>query len=289
MSEKSTIEWTDATWNPVTGCTQVFPGCDHCYAKTFAERFRGVSGHSYAQGFDLKLWPERLHLPTTWKTPRRIFVNSMSDLLHKDIPDAFIVQVYLAMAQAPQHTYQVLTKRPSRLVHTSLLRQIIEALGGTWPVFIWLGVSVESQAYTWRVERLGELDIVPMRFVSAEPLLGPVTLDLARNGISWVIAGAESGRGARPMQEAWVRLLRDQCVAHNVALLYKQNAVRGHKLPLPALDGHVWQQFPTLLCCPACGHAVAPNQLLEVAGMTLCSFCTKPPLPREQEEGYRYV
>jgi len=242
MSDKSAIEWTDATWNPVTGCTRVSPGCDHCYALTFAERFRGVPGHPYEQGFDLKLWPNRLELPLRWRRPRRIFVNSMSDLFHRSVPDSFIVQVFETMARrAPQHIYQVLTKRPSRLVNTSLLTQVLDRIG-SWPAHIWLGVSVESQDYTWRTDALRHVP-APTRFVSAEPLLGPVTLNL--DGLSWVIAGAESGHGARPMDEAWVRSLRDQCVAACVAFFYKQHASAGRKIPLPLLDGRQWVQFPT--------------------------------------------
>ncbi|MBV9688379.1 MAG: phage Gp37/Gp68 family protein [Ktedonobacteraceae bacterium] len=241
MSEKSSIEWTEATWNPVTGCTEVSPGCDHCYARTLAERFRGTTGHPYQQGFDLRLWPERLDAPTRWKRPRLIFVNSMSDLFHKDIPDDFIVQVFCTMAhRAPQHTYQVLTKRPSRLVNTSLLAQIKEAIG-SWPAHIWLGTSVETQDYTWRVDALRCMPAA-VKFISAEPLLGPISFDL--DGIAWVIVGAESGHGVRPMNEDWVRSLRDQALATGVALFYKQNALGGRKLPLPLLDGERWQQFP---------------------------------------------
>jgi protein gp37 len=243
MSSSSTIEWTQASWNPVTGCTEVSPGCDHCYARTFAERFRGVAGHPYEQGFDLKMWPSRLLLPVQWKTPRLIFVNSMSDLFHRRIPDDFIVQVFLTMAHlAPQHTYQVLTKRPARLVHTSLVSKILEAIG-EWPAHIWLGVSVERQDYHWRVDHLRTLP-APITFISAEPLLGPIDFDLT--GINWLIAGAESGHGARVMDEEWVRSLRDQCLAQGVAFFYKQNAVRGHKIPLPALDGKHWSQFPAV-------------------------------------------
>ena len=166
----------------------------------------------------------------------------MSDLFHRDVPDSFIVQVFEMMAlQAPWHTYQVLTKRPSRLVNTSLLTQILERIGGTWPAHIWLGVSVESSAYTWRVDALRRVP-VPVRFISAEPLLGPLTLDLS--GIAWLITGAESGHGARPMDEQWVRSLRDQCIQERVAFFYKQNAVRGRKIPTPTLDGRQWIQFP---------------------------------------------
>jgi protein gp37 len=242
MGKKSTIEWTEATWNPVTGCVEVSPGCDHCYARVFAERFRGTPNHPYQQGFDLTLWPDRLSLPVSWKAPRRIFVNSMSDLFHRDVPDSFILQVFETMAlRAPQHIYQVLTKRPSRLVNTGLLSLLLSRIG-SWPTHIWLGVSVESNAYAWRTDML-RLVPAPVCFVSAEPLLGKVSLDLS--GISWVIAGAESGHGARPMSEDWVRLLRDQCVGAGVAFFYKQNAIRGRKLPLPMLDGQQWMQFPT--------------------------------------------
>ncbi|HEY6410644.1 MAG TPA: phage Gp37/Gp68 family protein [Ktedonobacteraceae bacterium] len=239
MADKSRIEWTDASWNPITGCTEVSPGCDRCYARTFAERFRGVPGHHFEQGFDLKLWPDRLDRPLGWKQPRRIFVNSVSDLFHKDIPTDFIVAVFDTMRRAHQHTYQVLTKRPSRAV--LLVPQMLEALGGTWPQHIWMGVSVENQDFTWRVDKL-RLIPAPTRFISAEPLLGALSLNL--NGIAWLIAGAESGHGARPMHEDWVRSLRDQAVLAGVAFFYKQNALKGRKLPRPALDGVVWNAFP---------------------------------------------
>ena len=239
MADNSSIEWTDASWNPVTGCTEVSPGCDKCYARVFAERFRGVPGHHFEYGFDLRLWPDRLELPLRWKRPRRIFVNSVSDLFHQDIPTEFILAVFDTMRRADQHTYQVLTKRPSRAV--LLVPQLLEALGGTWPGHIWMGVSVENQDYTWRVDKLRQIP-APTRFISAEPLLGPLSLNL--NGIAWIIAGAESGRGARPMNEDWVRSLRDQCRAKERAFFYKQKAVKGRKVPLPMLDGVVWNEFP---------------------------------------------
>jgi protein gp37 len=208
----------------------------------FAERWRGTANHPYEQGFDLKLWADRLTLPASWKKPRRIFVNSMSDLFHKDVPDSFIVQVFETMAlAAPHHTYQVLTKRPSRLVNTSLLEQILERIG-SWPANIWLGVSVESNQYTWRVDALRRLP-VPVRFISAEPLLGPIDLDLS--GIAWLIAGAESGHGAREMSDEWVRGLRDQCMKSGTAFFFKQRATKsGKKIPLPLLDGRQWVQYP---------------------------------------------
>ncbi len=244
MSTRTSIEWTDATWNPVTGCTEVSPGCDHCYARVFAERFRGVPDHPYTQGFDVTLWPRRLTLPQRWKKGRLIFVNSMSDLFHKDVPDAFILDVFDAMERATQHIYQVLTKRPSRLVNTSLLLQILERVGGEWPAHIWLGVSVENQDYAWRVDHLRQVP-APVRFISAEPLLGPLTLDLS--GIAQVITGAESGHGARPMDDAWVRALRDHCQSTDVAFFFKQRADgHGHKQPLPELDGLIWRQVPRM-------------------------------------------
>jgi protein gp37 len=167
----------------------------------------------------------------------------MSDLFHQNVPDSFILAVFRTMIErAPWHTYQVLTKRPSRLAHTRLLRDIL-SLAGAWPAHVWLGISVENNAFRWRIEKLRQVP-APVRFLSCEPLLGPLDLDLS--GIRWVIAGAESGHGARPMDEQWVRSIRDQCVAAQVAFFYKQNAVHGRKLPLPELDGMRWQQFPSL-------------------------------------------
>lgn len=180
MSDRSGIEWTDATWNPVTGCTQVSAGCDHCYALTFAERFRGVPGHHYEQGFDMRLWPSRLELPLRWRRPRRIFVNSMSDLFHRDIPDDFIKRVFATMLQADWHVFQVLTKRPDRMM------RLLQNASWWEPVpHIWLGTSVELDRFQWRVDKLRQTPAA-LRFISAEPLLGPLpSLDL--DGISWVI------------------------------------------------------------------------------------------------------
>jgi protein gp37 len=254
MSSTTTIEWTEATWNPVTGCTEVSPGCDHCYARTIAERFRGTSGHPYEQGFDLKLWPERMNLPFTWKKPRRVFVNSMSDLFHKDVPDDFIIHVFSTMILCRRHTYQVLTKRPSRLANTDILKLVMLAVemltGGTeWPAHIHIGTSIENQDYAWRADKLRQAqariqEAIPL-FISAEPLLGPLSLDLS--GISWLIVGAESGHGARPMDDAWVRSLRDQATASRVAFFFKQRAQRGKKESLPELDGRVWAEYPVVL------------------------------------------
>jgi len=244
---KTKIEWTTDVWNPVTGCSRVSPGCDHCYALTFAERFRGVPNHPYTQGFDLKLWPERLKLPYGWKKPRRIFVNSMSDLFHKDVPDSFILEVFETMIGTNQHIYQILTKRPSRLVNTDLTEKITERIyqitGNTsWPSHIWLGVSVENNAYVWRADALRKVP-VSVRFISAEPLLGP--LDALRlEGIHWLISGGESGPGHRSCDPDWVRSLRDRCQDEGVAFFHKQWGGRIPKAGGRLLDGRTWDEFP---------------------------------------------
>ena len=236
MSDKSTIEWTDATWNPVTGCTQVSPGCDHCYALTFAERFRGVPNHPYEQGFDLKLWPERLELPLKWKKPRMIFTNSMSDLFHKDIPDEFIYRVFDVMVKADWHIFQVLTKRSGRLARMASLLP--------WTPNIWIGVSIELDQYLWRANHLRQVP-ASTRFISAEPLLGPLTnLDL--DGIDWLISGGESGLGHRPCNPEWVRDLRDRCQVDGVAFFHKQWGGRTPKAGGRLLDGKTWDEFPNL-------------------------------------------
>lgn len=238
MSDRSAIEWTDATWNPVTGCTQVSPGCDHCYAMTFAERFRGVAGHSYEQGFDLRLWPERLELPLRWKKPRRIFVNSMSDLFHRAVPDDYIQQVFRTMERAHWHIFQVLTKRSRRLLSLSPSLP--------WAPHIWIGVSVETMQYAWRVDQLRQVE-APVRFVSAEPLLGALDhLNLSK--IHWLIAGGESGPRFRFCDEQWVRGLRDKCTAHGVAFFFKQWGGRTPKAGGRVLDGRTWDQIPN---CPS--------------------------------------
>ncbi len=245
MSLQSEIEWTDATWNPVTGCTEVSPGCDHCYARTFAERWRGTPGHPYEQGFDLKLWPARLKYPLQWKKPRRIFANSMSDLFHKDVPDAFILQVFAVMAQAHWHTFQVLTKRPSRLARlvpliTQQLSEYTES--PIWPDHIWLGVSVETIQYQWRVDQLRKVPAA-VRFISAEPLLGSLS-GLNLQDIDWLIAGGESGPGHRPCEAVWVTELRDVCQLGGVAFFFKQWGGRTPKKGGRLLDNRTWDEYP---------------------------------------------
>ena len=235
MSLNSSIEWTDATWNPVTGCTQVSAGCDHCYAMAFAERFRGVPNHAYEQGFDLKLWPDRLELPLRWRKPRRIFVNSMSDLFHADVPDDFIFSVFETMVRADHHIYQVLTKRPQRLARL--------APRLPWPEHIWAGVSIEANEVAWRADFLRRVPAA-VRFISAEPLLGPIDrVDL--RDIHWLITGGESGVGCRPCNPAWVRQARDLCLSHKVAFFHKQWGGRTSKTGGRELDGRTWDEYPS--------------------------------------------
>jgi protein gp37 len=250
MAENSSIEWTDATWNPVTGCTKISPGCAHCYAETFAERFRGVKGHPYEQGFDLKLWENRIELPLQWKKPRRIFVNSMSDLFHEDVPDGFIERVFDTMRRAPHHTFQVLTKRAERLEHWASKN----FSAGNWPPNVWLGVSVENQDYVWRVSHLLRTP-ARVRFLSVEPLLERVHLDKHNlAGIDLVIVGGESGPRARRMHAEWAIDIQRQCAEAGVTFFFKQwgaydsNGKRvGKKAAGRLLDGHAWNEMPPVM------------------------------------------
>jgi protein gp37 len=238
MADRTAIEWTDATWNPVTGCTKVSAGCDHCYAERFSERFRGVPGHPFENGFDLTLRPERLEQPLRWKAPRMIFVNSMSDLFHKDIPYSFVDAVFDTMERANWHQYQVLTKRSSRL-RDYVNRRYRE---GVAPGQIWLGTSIEDQAALIRLRHL-KAATAAVRFISFEPLLGPIgEVDLT--GIHWVIAGGESGHGARPVQIEWLRSIRDQCREKGVAFYFKQWGGSTPKSGGHTLDRRTWRQFP---------------------------------------------
>ncbi|MGH7804776.1 MAG: DUF5131 family protein [Candidatus Binatia bacterium] len=238
MASRSTIEWTDATWNPVRGCTKVSPGCKHCYAETFAERFRGVPGHPFEQGFDLRLVPEKLGEPLRWRTPKRIFVNSMSDLFHEEVPAEFIGAVGGVMRDAAWHTFQTLTKRHERL--RELLSGELAWLGRLTNA--WWGVSVEDR--THGLPRISALRATPasVRFLSIEPLLEDIgSLDLS--GIHWVIVGGESGRGARPMDPAWVRSIRDQCLEQRVPFFFKQWGGVRKKSAGRVLDGRTWSEF----------------------------------------------
>ena len=229
MAEQTGIQWTDATWNPIRGCTQVSPGCAHCYAKAFAERFRGVPNHPFTQGFDLRLVPEKLELPLGWKEPRRIFVNSMSDLYHEDVPEAYILQVFAVMNRASHHTFQILTKRHERLA--ALAPRL------PWAPNIWQGVSIENNRWARRADALRSVPAA-VRFLSCEPLLGPLdTLNL--DGIHWVIGGGESGVRHRPLRAEWARDLRDRTKAAGIPFFWKQNGGR-----TPKADGRAWHEFP---------------------------------------------
>jgi protein gp37 len=234
MADRSAIEWTEATWNPVTGCSKVSPGCAHCYAETFAERWRGVPGHPYEQGFDLKLWPKRLDVPLKWKRPRVVFVNSMSDLFHEDIPDDYVRRVFDVMVRADWHVFQVLTKREDRMA--ALAPDL------PWPPNVWMGVTIENRRFVKRADRLREVPAA-VRFISAEPLLGPLEgLDLGE--IHWLIAGGESGPGHRRVDADWIRDLRDRCGDEGVAFFFKQWGGRTPKTGGRELDGRTWDEMP---------------------------------------------
>jgi protein gp37 len=239
MSLDSAIEWTDATWNPVRGCTKISDGCKHCYAETFAERFRGVKGHPYEQGFDLRLVPEKLAEPLRWRNPKMIFVNSMSDLFHENVPEDYVEAVAKVMVEAKWHTYQVLTKRSERL--RELLNSSLRFAANQ--KHIWWGVSVENRKYGLpRIQNLQAAD-AGVRFLSVEPLLE----DLGKfnlKGISWVIVGGESGHGARPMKKEWVVSVRDQCKREGVPFFFKQWGGVRKKAAGRKLDGKTYDEFP---------------------------------------------
>ncbi len=248
MSDKSKIEWTDATWNPVTGCSKISTGCINCYAETFSERFRGVPAHPFEQGFDLKLWPERLELPLKWKEPRRIFVNSMSDLFHKDIPDTYVMQIIEVMRRAKQHIFQVLTKRSERMI------ELTNQEKRNWPNNIWLGVSVENHCCVNRIHHL-QLTPAKVKFISFEPLIGRVLLHSKMlEKINWVIVGGESGHRARPMKWEWVEDIHRKCLAKNIPFFFKQWGTFdvlgmrvGKKSAGRTLNGRIWNEMPVLV------------------------------------------
>jgi protein gp37 len=237
MATNSKIEWTDATWNPLRGCTKISPGCKHCYAERFAERFRGVTGHPFEQGFDLRLVPEKLDEPLHWKRPQRIFVNSMSDLFHDDVPLPYIKRIFAVMNHAGWHQYQVLTKRAERLEDVS--SQL------PWAPNIWMGVSVENREYLWRIDHLRNTK-AHIKFLSVEPLLGSLG-KISLRGIDWVIVGGESGPGARPMDASWVKDIRDQCLRAGVAFFFKQWGGVQKKRHGRELEGRTWDEMPELV------------------------------------------
>jgi protein gp37 len=262
MSDHSSIEWTDATWNPVRGCTKITSGCAHCYAETFAERFRGVPGHPYEQGFDVRLIPEKLAQPLQWRRSRMIFVNSMSDLFHEDVPDDYIVKVARVMQLASWHTYQVLTKRSERM--RDLLGSKLSFVAGDR--HIWWGVSVENRSQGLpRVEHLRAAPAA-VRFLSVEPLLESLgSFDLS--GIHWAIVGGESGHGARPIEESWVREVRDQCREADVPFFFKQWGGRQKKRAGRELDGRTYDEIP-----PRAPETVADSESLRAALVEVEAF-----------------
>jgi protein gp37 len=236
MSTKSAIEWTESTWNPLTGCTKISPGCKHCYAERMALRLQAMGQPNYRNGFNLTLHEHSLELPLHWKTPQMIFVNSMSDLFHKNVPIEFIQKVFQVMMEASWHTFQMLTKRSNRL--SELDEQLI------WPENVWMGVSVENKDYTFRIDHLRQTH-AKTKFLSLEPLLGPLQ-DLNLSGIDWVIVGGESGPKARPMQRSWVVDIRDQCQRAKVPFFFKQWGGVNKKKTGRELDGRTWDELPTL-------------------------------------------
>ncbi|MCM2250276.1 MAG: phage Gp37/Gp68 family protein [Geothrix sp.] len=234
MAYNSGIEWTESTWNPITGCNKVSPGCQHCYAERMAMRLQAMGTPQYARGFEVTLQPAALELPLGWKRPQTIFVNSMSDLFHEKVPFEFIQQIFAVMKQAHWHTFQVLTKRAERLEEL--------ASGLEWPSNVWMGVSIESDQYTYRADHLRRTG-ANVKFLSLEPLLGPLpSLDLDQ--LDWVIVGGESGPGARPIKEAWVVELRDRCECARVPFFFKQWGGVNKKRAGRLLEGRTWDGLP---------------------------------------------
>lgn len=237
MATNSLIEWTDATWNPVTGCSKVSPGCKHCYAERLAVRLQAMGQRNYRNGFEVTLQPHMLELPLRWKSPKRLFVNSMSDLFHEHVPFSYIKDVFSVMRLAHWHQYQVLTKRSERLLE---LNQRLE-----WAPQIWMGISIESADYLDRIDQLLGTG-AHVKFLSLEPLLGPLR-KLKLRGIDWVIVGGESGPGARPVDPAWVADIRDQCVSAGVAFFFKQWGGVRKKRTGRKLEGRTWDEMPAAL------------------------------------------
>lgn len=236
MAQNSSIEWTEATWNPVTGCTKISPGCKFCYAERMAKRLKAMGQERYRDGFQLTLQHDVVDVPLKWKKPRTIFVNSMSDLFHEDVPFDFIRRCFNVMEQASQHKFQVLTKRPERTA------ELTDEL--PWPKNIWMGTSVENDDYVWRVHELAKTG-AQIKFLSVEPLLGPIP-ELPVSEVDWVIVGGESGPGARPMEEEWVTEIRDLCKHHEVPFFFKQWGGVNKKKTGRLLEGRTWDGIPKL-------------------------------------------
>ena len=236
MGQNSAIEWTEATWNPLTGCDKISPGCTHCYAERMSLRLKLMGQPNYRNGFEVTLHPHALELPLKWKKPQRIFVNSMSDLFHKEVPAEFIQKVFATMRSASWHRFQILTKRSDRLAELSASID--------WPANVWQGVSVESAEYAFRIHHLRSTGAA-VRFLSVEPLLGPIP-ELDLTNIHWVIVGGESGPGARSMDEAWVLEIRDQCKEAGVPFFFKQWGGVNKKKTGRELEGRTWDEMPAV-------------------------------------------
>ena len=263
MADKSSIEWTEATWNPTTGCDRTSPGCDNCYALTLANRLKAMGSAKYQRdgdpntsgpGFRLTLHSNALTIPLGWRQPRLVFVNSMSDLFHPSVPISFIRQVFATISATPRHTYQLLTKRSKRLI------EVDKRL--TWPPNLWVGVSIETDRYTFRAEHLRSVS-APIRFLSLEPLIGPLpSLDLS--GVHWVIVGGESGPAARRIDPDWVRHIRNSCIDEGVPFFFKQWGGRTPKAGGRQLDGVTWNEMPertNLLNARECGRRRLTDQI----------------------------
>jgi protein gp37 len=242
MGTRSSIEWTESTWNPLTGCTKISPGCKHCYAERMALRLQAMGQPNYNNGFKLTLHEHALELPLSWKKPQMIFVNSMSDLFHPDVPLEFVQKVFDVMRRASWHTFQVLTKRSNRLLELDP--------NISWPSNVWMGVSVESEKYTYRIDHLRQTRACT-KFLSLEPLLGPLP-DLELGTINWVIVGGESGPGARPLAEEWVVDIKNQCRAAHVPFFFKQWGGFNKKRAGRVLQGRTWDEMPELASVGAC-------------------------------------
>jgi len=234
VATNSTIEWTESTWNPLTGCDKISPGCKHCYAERMSHRLQAMGQANYSNGFNLTLHEQALELPLKWKKPQTIFVNSMSDLFHKSVPVAFVLRAFDVMRRADWHQYQILSKRSDRLLELSPKLP--------WMPHMWMGVSVENEKYAFRIDDLRKTG-AKVKFLSLEPLLGPL-LGLNLEGIDWVIVGGESGPGARPMDPAWVTGIRDQCVKSDVPFFFKQWGGVNKKRAGRELEGKTWDQMP---------------------------------------------
>ena len=271
----TSIEWATDVWNPMTGCTKVSPGCKNCYMFRLYPRLNGMGVKGYEKSAnELQLVPERLRQPLRWAKPRRVFVNSMSDMFHEEVPDSYLREMFIVMTKANSHIFQILTKRPERADSWWFDNKGRYGVGADWPDNIWIGTSIENQDYDWRANYLCRLP-AHVKFISAEPLIGPLSLKryMGKGKLGWVIVGGESGPGARPMEEQWAKDIRNECVGSGVPFFYKQKGgVRDkHSGSKAILDGRTWTQFPNMGNCVKCGK-VTREMLM---GAYECDLCFK--------------